>query len=70
MDSVDKLSDVLEDQNFSYGNQAPRPIWCYCQDVTDAQGLKFSDPSVYPSEIGDLFEDSLVCEDGYDKWNE
>lgn len=67
VDSVDKLTSVLEDQNFSYSLDARKAIYCYCKDVTDIHGSKFSDN--YPSDLVTMFDDSLNCDEGYDNWN-
>jgi len=54
----------LEDQLFSYDGDSKKAEWCYCKDITDKSGSKFSDNM--PPDLVALWEKSLNCENGYD----
>lgn len=58
---IDKLNDILEDQKHDYGEADPKALYCYVEDFTDKNGVKFSDQ--LPSDVVQLFERN--CEQGY-----
>jgi len=61
--SADDLNGILEDQNWGYGMDGKKALWCYCLDQVDKNGSKFKD--WVPAELKTLFEDVQNCEQGY-----
>lgn len=42
-EDADALNELLLDQNSSYGESNQKTLWCYVQDFTDMNGVKFVD---------------------------
>lgn len=61
--SIDDLNYVLEDAGEQWDTESKKAAYCYCKDITDAQGSTFEEN--FPQKLVELFDDSQNCNLGY-----